>query len=394
MKPKVLYISSVIPDTSCGARIAIYRHFVEKEDFDVAIAAYEVDSPHILRKFEIRRSKLAFRLMKTRFARLYYNFEYFINWKYIPSGLYHFARNFNPDVIMTVPDNFHAGIALNLANKLRKPLISDFQDLFPLSQFFPRYCEPYPFIRRLLMTKYCTLNNQSDISLYTSEGMMEYFGNPSNGQVLYPIGDHNRPKLDGSDNEVKNDGQFTIVYAGNCYGSYGRMLLQIAREVMKQTSFHLKIFPVGQGWTDEEINEMTEAGIYQTFLPFDELKKEFSKANAFLTVMSFEEEDRSFVQTSFTTKWLDYAPYGKPIFVWAPDYSSASSFAAKYKCGIVTSDNNVEAFMSKLRNVVNDEYSLKTYGKAAREVSDTILNPVNVHKVLVESVRKSMRGQA
>lgn len=384
MKPKILYISSVLPDTSCGARIAIYRHFILRDDFDVALISYDLENDYIHQQLSIKRRRLGQIMHRTRLARIYYNFVFVANWYFLPQGVLNYARSFNPDVVMTVPDNIHPGIALQISKKLDIPLIADYQDLFPLSQFFPNYCKPYSWVRRFLMKKYFHLNSTANKPLYTSEGMMKFFQSPENGEVLYPIGDATSPIQEAS--IESSEQKFTIVYAGNCYGSYGRMLLKFAKEVIKSDQIHLKIFPVGKDWNEKDIDLLTQAGIYQSFLPFEELKKELKKANGFLTVMSFEKGDQPFVQTSFTTKWLDYAPFAKPIFVWAPSYSSASLFAKKHECGVVYEEDNARGFLKLCESTISDSDSTISLGNNAKTVAQSVLNPESIHNTLRRSI--------
>jgi hypothetical protein len=385
-----LYISSVLPDTSCGAHIAIYRHFVLKNDFDVAVAGYVSGNAMVQNKFTIRRNPFFGRFFRTRFSRIAYNIEYLLSWYRVPSGLLGYAKQFKPDAIFTVPDNMHSGLARGLSKKLDVPLIVDFQDLFPLSQFIPRFMEPYGWVRKKLLRKTFSLNNSADLAFYTSEGMQKFFGGNKNAHVLYPVGDFDITRTPVTPQLPRKP--LTLIYAGNCYGAYGRMLLEFARLVKNSSEIHLKIFPVGKGWGDEDINEMRQAGIYRSFMPFAELRKEFASCDAFLTVMSFENEEEPFVRTSFTTKWLDYAPFGKPIFVWGPKYSSGVLFANKYQCGAIATHPSASALVKMISDTVNDPQRWLELGKKAREAADTVLNPERIHNVMVTQVSKLLAG--
>jgi len=387
IKTKVLYISSVLPDTSCGAHIAIYRHFVLRDDFDISVAGFNVESALVSNKFAFKRNKLAKRLSRSRLSRLYYNLEYFTNWFLIPKSIKKVVREEKPEVIFTVPDNIHTGIAYQLSRKFNIPLVADFQDLFPLSRFIPEYMEPYKWMRSFLLRKFKFIQQKASWVFYTSDGMKDFFSSRKNHSVLYPIGDDSIFDIKTSQNSTKS---FTIVYAGNCYGAYGRMLLRLAKSIIPYDQFHLKIFPVGKDWSDEDVTLLTDAGIYQQFLPFEKLKIELAKADAFLTVMSFEEDQKAFVSTSFTTKWLDYAPYGKPIFVWGPPYSSATIFAKKYECGIVTEIDDEQLFLKNLKSI--SKKALDQVGSNTRKVSESVLNPKNIHSELIYGIKASLNG--
>lgn len=387
-KKRILYISSVLPDTSCGAHIAIYRHFVAKNDFDITVCGYVSEKAHTEDKFTIVRNRLVKRFFNSRFSRIAYNIEYLFNWYFLPRSLVAYAREFRPDAIFTVPDNMHSGLAYQLSKKLALPLIVNFQDLFPLSRFIPCFMEPYGQVRKLLLNKFRELHRKADLAFYTSEGMQEFFAGHRNGHVLYPVGDFGIGRSDLNGFYKSPTKPIRILYAGNCYGAYGRMLLSFSKLVKDSSEIHLKIFPVGKGWSDQDIEEMKAAGIYQSFLPFEELKVEFSRADAFLTVMSFEDQESSFVRTSFTTKWLDYAPYGKPIFVWGPGYSSAVKFAIKYNSGIVALEENPESLESAILAAFSDSKVWRNYGQNAKTVSEKVLNPSIIHSVLVREIHK------
>ena len=324
--------------------------------------------------------------------RFIFNLDYLANWYFIPKKLEAYAREYQPDVIFTVPDNIHAGLAMKLSKKLNIPLVVDFQDLFPLSQFLSSTMKPFGFVRKFLTQKFRELHDRADLAFYTSEGMQQWFGQHDNGHVLYPVGDFERPQLAIADNKIKPSKRITVVYAGNCYGAYGRMLLKFAREVKNSDRIHLKIFPVGKGWTDEEIQEMTEAGIYQSFMPFEQLRQEFQNADAFLTVMSFEKPEQPFVQTSFTTKWLDYVPYSKPIFVWSPEYASASIFAKKHDCGVVVETDDAGSLKNSILDLANSPEQWTYYSKQARKVSDRVLNPESIHQLFVDQIKTTVEA--
>ena len=60
-----------------------------------------------------------------------------------------------------------------------------------------------------------------------------------------------------------------------------------------------------------------------------------ASADALLSVMSFEKEHELFMRTSFTTKFLDYVAFGKPVILWGPEYCDAGSCGSRTRrcCG-------------------------------------------------------------
>src|SRR5262249_60634845 len=83
-------------------------------------------------------------------------------------------------------------------------------------------------------------------------------------------------------------------------------------------------------------------GIYLGFMPAEGAAKVLATADALLVVMSFERKYELFTRTSFTTKFLDYVAFGKPVILWGPEYCTPVRVAIKpLGCAVVaTSDSN------------------------------------------------------
>lgn len=389
MTYKLLYISAVTPDTTSGGGcFAMYRHLIIKQDFEVAVASTNFVHLPIKEQFCIRRNRLIERLRRTRLCRLISNLEYLINWFNVPNSLLKFAENFKPDVIVCVVDDWHLGLAYQLANHLRIPLVVNFQDLFCLSQFVPASIRPYPLITSWLIQRYHYINQFANLVFYTSEGMKEWFENNEKenekGYVLYPVGNFQEEKYINQKQYPQD--KIKIIYAGNCYGAYGRMLLELSECALKCPHIQLQIFAAGNDWLPEKLEQMTDAGIYQGFKPFHILKEQLEQADAFLTVMSFEKEEEVFMRTSFTTKWLDYVPYGKPVFVWGPEYSTACNFAKKYQSGIATMEPDPEVLLQAVTETALNPTMWYSACEGSSRVANTVLNSEQIHHLFIEKV--------
>lgn len=384
-KTRVFYLSAVVPDTTSGGRLAMYRHLLEHNDFEVKIASASQATGTKVDSFPIRETYPIARLRKTRFVRLGHNLGYLWNWLVLPDELLREAERFNPDLILTVPDNWHCGLAWQLSRRLQVPLAVNFQDLFPLSQFLHHNEQPWPIVRAWLNNRFRYLNRVANLVFYTSDGMQNWFGRHSNGHVLYPIGHNEQHQTDPVFPSPEKP--WTVVYAGNCYGAYGRMLLDLAYEMRDSENLQLRIFAAGNDWSAETVGELERAGIFRGFLPFEELKSHFEKADAFLTVMSFEPQEKPFVQTSFTTKWLDYAPYGKPVCIWAPEYSTAAKFAVNHGCGPLVMENDARSVVRKLTAMFQSGEQWKQYAAASTQVAQAVLNPNRLHQLFARQVQ-------
>jgi Glycosyltransferase len=305
--------------------------------------------------------------------------EYFSAGKWLAGDLLRYAMEWKPDLIFSVADDFHAPMAQRLAKKLKIPFVIDFQDLFACSNFQNGPRQPYGWLIPHLLKRYRRLQNQADAVFHTGEGMREWFAKDARGEVLYPVGAvaDNQPT-----SAALSSGRLTLTYTGNCLGPYGEMLLQLARELEGHPEIALEIYTMGNDWPAREVERFTRCGIHRGFLPFEQLRQELLRADAFLTAMSFDPSDRTFVETSFTTKWLDYAPYGKPIFVWSPAYSSAARFARDTGAGVVVDNPKPQALVSAIQNMVADSRRWGEAGRAASCVAAHELNASRLHEML------------
>ena len=381
-KPRILIISGVVPSISRGGGcLAMHRHFVERADFEILVAGTELDSCSAANIHEIRQSRVAKRLRRGVLQRILFNLDFVLNWYVAPTELIAAAKSWKPDVVFTVPDNIHTGLAYQVAGAIGVPLVVNYQDLFPLSQFLPIGQRPFPAIAKWLMRRYRLLNHRADLVFYTSEGMRDWFGGARNGHVLYPIGAQFPVS---QESPVKTSSRAKVVYAGNCYGAYGRMLLRLADHLQAHPSIEFSIYAAGNDWKSFDLERLQACGIYRGFIPFDKLKDVLLNADAFLTVMSFEALERSFVQTSFTTKWLDYAPCGKPVFVWGPSYSSAAVFACESRCGAVISEDDPTAVARAIEDALADPEATLSLSESSIRVAKEKLSASSIHQILVQ----------
>jgi hypothetical protein len=128
-------------------------------------------------------------------------------------------------------------------------------------------------------------------------------------------------------------------------------------------------------------------------LPFAELEPELRKAEAFLLVMSFEKSDKIFVETSFNTKWVDYASYSKPIFVWGPAYSSASTFAKSEGAAAAIDVDEPEKVVDALMECFEDPARTGVHSQMAKVAAEGVLNPHRLQTLLKSRLQEAILSQ-
>jgi hypothetical protein len=391
VKLRVLIVSSVIPVEGSGAGcLTMYRHFVLNRDFDVAVATERDFTQMRVRSFRIKRDRFSERLRRSRFPRLAVNLEYVRNWYGVPKSLLQFAREFNPDVIFSVVDDWHMGLAWQLSRKLKIPLAVDFQDIFALSNFEAGIVSPYSWTVRYLVNRYHFLNNKAEVVFHVGEGMRSWFKGRERGHILYPIAHASDKNTGQSGSVLVKRKPIRLVYTGNCRGAYGRMVLKVGEVALSNPEIDFRIFSGGTDMPQEGLLRLQQAGIYRGYLPFEQLQSELEEADAFLIVMSFDERDRTFMETSFNTKWSDYLAQGKPIFVWGPGYSSANIFARQHQAAAVVEDNDPQILVRMVVESCKDPVKCEMLVKGARAATRGPLNPIRLQNFMKEKLEEAV----
>jgi len=363
-----------------GGCLALYRHFYERRDFEMAVASRFLQRGVCEQEYLMRVPRLWALARKTPLGRLLENIDYLRAERILPAGLLKFARRWQPDLIFSVADDLHAMIGYRLARQLTIPYVVDFQDLFAYSNFNSKKQRPYRLLKALLLTRYRKLQSEADAVFHTSKGMREWFGTSARGDVLYPIG---ATDINGRQTEhAPPVDRLTLVYAGNCYGPYGAMMRKLAQLLIGHSHLSLAVYSMGVDWPAGDIARFTRAGIYHGFVPFHQLEQKLIRADAFLVAMSFRPEDRTFVETSFTTKWLDYAACARPILVWAPAYSTAARFARETGAGLLVDDPAPAAVVGAAEALMLDPNRWNAAANAAAQASADDLNSERLHALL------------
>lgn len=385
---KILIVSSVVPARGRGGGcLTLYRHFVERKDYTVAVCGHLLEQVDEVDTWICSHGRMLHRLARTRLKDSAANLRSLIHWQTLPSGLLDRAQAWRPDVIFNVPDHETSGWAWQLSRRLSVPLAVNFQDLFPLYAETTHGQKLHPMLRDYNLNKLRFLNQSAELVFYISEGMRNWFGGAANGHVLRPMGS-NADHASGTINAPPQHRPLRLTYAGNCHGPYGRMMLRLAREALSHPGISLSIFTMGNDWPDRDVRQFKKAGILRGQLDFADLQHELRASDAFLTVMSFEPAWQAFNQTSFTSKWLDYAPLAKPVFVWAPENSTAVAFAKEHHCGDATTTDSAQDLIQSIFAAAGDAARWHRLSESSLMVSKTVLNPEHIHGVLKRELER------
>ena len=380
---RVLLVSIVPPRNDCGVRIVMYRHFVDRSPFELHVASNADFADGLMIHTQLRLPYLVHRLRKSRFGRPFAawtaDYENLI-WPLTANDtLEEAVQRFQPQIVLTLAECGLSHIARKMAERHRLPLAGLFLDWFPVMK--GHY--GHKSTQRILSRRYRELYAACDLAFCTSDGMQEMLGPHRNSHVIYPMpGRHVVPEKAGP----PRSGKFRVVYVGSVENFYGRMLCSLIERI--ETTNDLEIIVVGPNadWPKQLRDRALANGSYLGFKPPDEAAKVLASADALLSVMSFEKEHELFMRTSFTTKFLDYVSFGKPVILWGPEYCTPVRVAREHGGAALVSTPDATEVVCLCREIARDTELKEKLSKQALQLHQTLFNPDRLQDVFVQKI--------
>jgi glycosyltransferase involved in cell wall biosynthesis len=163
------------------------------------------------------------------------------------------------------------------------------------------------------------------------------------------------------------------------------MVLALAKILANEPQFEFLVYGPPPDWPAGEIQWAKERGIFHGFIPHDQLRNVLVSADAFLTVMSFNQKQAIMSRVSFTTKFLEYTQYGRPVIVWGPEFCQPVRVARAHGAGLPVMSPEADAVLDGLRELLEaTTYARLTEG--AKRAAATFFSPENIHAKFKEGI--------
>jgi glycosyltransferase involved in cell wall biosynthesis len=384
-KLRVLLVSIVPPRNDCGVRIVMHRHLVERNPFDLHVASDADFADDLLVHMPLRLPYLIHRLRKSRFgprlAAWIIDYENFIWPLTANDALEEAVQRFQPQIVLTLAECGLCHIARKTAERHRIPVAGLFLDWFPVMK--GHY--GHKSTQRILSRRYRELYAACDLAFCTSDGMQEVLGPHPNSHVIYPMpGRHVVPEKAWP----PRSGKFRVVYVGSVENFYGRMLCSLIERIEATSDLEIIVVGPNADWPKQLLDRARANGTYLGFKPPEEAAEVLASADALLSVMSFEKEHELFMRTSFTTKFLDYVSFGKPVILWGPEYCTPVRVARKHGGAIVVNQNDPDAIASACREIADHAPWREQLSQEASRLHQTLFNPDRLQEIFVREIEK------
>jgi len=297
------------------------------------------------------------------------------------------VQHFKPEVILTLAECGLCQIARKTAQRHGLPLAGLFLDWFPVTE--GHY--GHKWTREILSRRYRELYDACDLAFCTSDGMQEMLGPHPNSHVIYPMPGKYRVPVENS--WSRSNRKFRLVYVGAVKDFYGRMLCSLIEKIEATTDLEIVVVGPGADWPRQTLERARANGSYLGFKPPGEAAEVLASADALLVVMSFEKEHELFMRTSFTTKFLDYAAFGKPVILWGPEYCTPVRVARKQGGAAVVTSSDADAIVSFCRQIAADSALSETLSNEALQLQQTLFNPDRLQDIFVRKITELVDGR-
>lgn len=380
---RVLLVSIVPPRNDCGVRIVMYRHFVDRSPFELHVASNADFADGLMIHTQLRLPYFVQRLRTSRFgARLtawITDYENFIWPLTANDALEEAVQRFQPQIVLTLAECGLCHIARKTAERHSLPLAGLFLDWFPIMK--GHY--GHKSTQRILSQRYRELYAACDLAFCTSDGMQEMLGPHPNSHVIYPM--PGRRVVPGKAWPPRS-GKFRVVYVGSGEYFYGRMLCSLIERIEAASDLEIIVVGPNADWPKQLLERALANGTYLGFKPPEEAAEVLASADALLSVMSFEKEHEFLMRTSFTTKFLDYVSFGKPVILWGPEYCTPVRVAREHGGAGVVSVADATAVVDLCRKIARDTDLNEKLSQQALHMHQTLFNPDRLQDVFVQKI--------
>ena len=357
----------------------MHRHLVQRQPFELLTVTDAVYLTEEASHIRILHSALEKRLQRTRFHRWVPDYRNLV-WPLLPNRtLDKLIGKYRPDVILALADSSLSEMAWRAARRHKLPLTGLFLDWFPVMEM--RFGHRWSCGE--LSRRFRRFYTRCDLAFCTSDGMQEMLGPHPNSHVIYPMpGNHRVPEKIWP----PHNGKFRLVYVGSVQNFYGRMICSLIEQIEALPDMEIVVIGPNADWPEGIQQRAKARGIYLGFKPPEEAAAVLAGADALLVLMSFEKEHEIFMRTSFTTKFLDYVAFGKPIVLWGPEYCTPVRFVRAQGGAMIV--DRPEEVVSACRHVASDSALRNSLSQKATHLHQTLFNPDRLQEIFVGEIEK------
>lgn len=360
-KPLLYLISKILPDPDkTGGEIALYRHLIERSDFQVKTLPTSYSIHPMIRELEDGRFRTYIR-----------GFSYY----YISISKSFLQSVTRPNAIVTAAHGRECLLALQAAKFWRVPLITFFHDWGEvIGDIHPRL----QFLADRTLKK---VYNSSSAAFCVSKAMQERLG-PHPGAILLPPIPSTTTCAPAKAPAASVP---VLFYSGYCGGAYYEMLNKLIA-ACSTSPVRLQISGPHSDQLPGTFDNVRKLG----FLDRGAYALAFGDADILLVLLNFVPENVRHFSTHFPSKLVEYCSKGKLIGIWGPSYSTAVQWAKETGGAYFYEKDDAQGFVEGLLSVFSDVEERNRYIQRAAEIGRDEFSPEQIHAKFKQAVTKAL----
>jgi glycosyltransferase involved in cell wall biosynthesis len=325
-KPRLLYIGDVPVEASYHGSALLHRLLSDYPPEKLCVV--ETATPSLIERRLADVEYLSYPIAKQRL----------LNTRFHPHAVAWFSRvaarsgarigplveGFAVESVLTVAHGFGWLAAADFAAERGLPLHLMVHD------DWPHVAHVRSAFRAWLDARFARVCRQAQSLLCVSPAMCAAYATRYgvSAEVIYPIRALDCARFEASPTRVKQDGPFTIAFAGSINSNGYIQALLALQEALNSIGGRLLIFgPLS-------VDEARQCGLSEPhtmvrgLLSATELLARLrEEADTLFVPMSFAPEDRTNMELAFPSKLTDCTAVGLPLLIYGPPYSSAVAWA-------------------------------------------------------------------
>ncbi len=96
------------------------------------------------------------------------------------------------------------------------------------------------------------------------------------------------------------------------------------------------------------------------------------------------------METSFPSKLIEFAQFGKPLVVWGPEYCSAVEWARINKLALCVTDESPVVLLHALNNLASSKSDQERYASAAAQAASSTLSPITIQSSMLKILKQAL----
>jgi glycosyltransferase involved in cell wall biosynthesis len=388
--PRIAYVADVPVEASYHGSALVHRLLSEYPKDRICILEFFNASEPRRRLPDVAYATAcigAARLMRTRLSTVVTSFMV-LAFDWLGRPLTRRIAAADPQAIVTVAHGFSWILAAYYARSNSLPLHIIIHDDWITGSRFPRLISKR---LRKLFKRAC----ECAVSLFCiSDTMANRYkvSHDSRVVILHPARAKDAPRYDGPPDRLSaNIRSLRAAYAGASLHAPGnRVLLVDCAKALAEIGGRLAIYGP---YTESELADMgldfANVDFYGLLPSSDLIRTLRDAADVLIAQMSFLEEDRLLIESSFPSRMTDYTATALPILIYAPPYADAVKWARANGGAIVIDQRDQRELTETFTRLAADAALRVKLGATAQAVGDSFFDAARASDLFQSRLRMS-----